>query len=200
MKTLFAFIFVLLSGSVVIYYGTDQLNALTAESARRYGAIHNPKPVAPVMFTTHTGEVVEYFSGKNEIIVVDFVFTYCPTVCQMLGASFYRLQEAVRSKGIENQVKFLSVSFDLAVDDVPELAAFADRHKADPAIWRVARPQNDQDLNYLLKTFGVVVLDDPLFRFVHNAGLHVVSPDRRLIAILNADDVEGALELLEASL
>lgn len=198
-KTLLATIGIFIVGVSTIHASTDRFSAFTAEGARRYSAINNPNSVLPIQLTTHTGEATTYFGNSDQILVVEFIFTHCPEVCQTLGRSFFQLQEKVRAIGIDDRVQFVSVSFDPEYDHVPELAAFAERHQARSEMWRVARPQTDDDLQYLLKTFGVVVIDDPFLRYVHNAGLHFVSPAGNLVAILDADDVEGGIELIKAA-
>lgn len=80
------------------------------------------------------------------------------------------------------------MSFDLARDAVPELAAYAARHRADPRIWRIARPLAPTDLARLLDLFEIVVLPDGYGGFVHNAALHIVDGGGHLVAITDSSD------------
>jgi protein SCO1/2 len=58
-------------------------------------------------------------------------------------------------------------------------------HNADGDLWITARPENEQALSALLKTFGVTVIPDGADGFVHNAALHVVDRQGRLVAIFD---------------
>lgn len=196
MRTIIACAFICTAGAWLTYFGTDGFHAFTAEQARRYSALNNPVKVEPVTLTTHLGDEIEYFSNRNQYVVVEFIFTHCPTVCQALGRSFNQLQDRLEDENL-NGIQLLSITFDLEVDGQTELAHFADRHGADDSIWLVARPQSEKQLGRLLKRFGIVVLNDPFYRFVHNGGLHIVSPDGRLVAIFDPEDVDGALEFLK---
>ncbi len=120
--------------------------------------------------------------------IVDFVYTSCPTLCLELGNQFEQLQAAIRRDQLVSRVGLCSVSFDLARDEVPELADYAARHRADPRVWRIVRPLAATDLTRLLDLFEVVVLPDGQGGFVHNAALHVVDGSGDLVAITASVD------------
>lgn len=123
--------------------------------------------------------------------ILDFIYTSCPTLCLELGDRFEQLQAAIRRDGLAARVSLCSVSFDLARDEVPELADYAARHRADPRIWRIVRPLTAPDLERLLDLFQVVVLPDGYGGFVHNAALHVVDAGGQIVAI--TDSIDAAL-------
>jgi protein SCO1/2 len=60
--------------------------------------------------------------------------------------------------------------------------------------WTLGRPQHAGELARWLQAFGVVVIPDPLGGYAHNAALHVVGPDRKLVAILDPQDIAGAVQ------
>lgn len=185
-------------GYAAVYIGTDKFHAFTSEQARQYAALNNPIRVKPAVLTTHLGQDAEFFADHERYVIVEFIFTQCPTLCQSLGRSFSQIQDRLDAETGLERVRLLSISFDLEKDGTAQLAGFADRHGADAKRWLVVRPKNQKQLSGLLKRFGIVVLEDPLYRFVHNGGLHIVSPDGELVAIFAPNDVEGALEFLEA--
>jgi protein SCO1/2 len=47
-----------------------------------------------------------------------------------------------------------------------------------------------------LDAFGVVVIADELGGYAHNAALHVVGPQRTLLAIHDLADLNGAVETI----
>jgi protein SCO1/2 len=77
---------------------------------------------------------------SNRIIVADFFFTHCPTICPTLTANMKRLQQSITNAQrvgdkSPNFVQFLSFSIDPERDSVHQLKAWADRFQVDPANW-----------------------------------------------------------------
>ena len=129
--------------------------------------------------------------------IVDFIYTRCVTVCSALGGVYQTLQSEIRARGLESQVRLMSVSFDPAWDTPQRLGPYVDVMRADPAIWTIATVADSRALPAVLRAFGVRVIDDGLNGSVHNAALHVVDPDGRLVVILPPDAIDEALDVAE---
>ena len=141
---------------------------------------------------TMSSEVVGVPSAEGKVTMVEFIYATCPTICQSAGADLARLRDRLVEQGLGDEVRILSVSFDPETDGPQQLAAYGESHGADGRIWTIARPDVDA-LARLLKAFGVVVVPDRFGGYQHNAALHVVDPQGRLSAILDSDDIPGAL-------
>jgi protein SCO1/2 len=77
---------------------------------------------------------------SNKIIVADFFFTHCPTICPTLTKNMKRLQQSItNSQRVGDKtpsfIQFLSFSIDPQRDSVPQLKAWADRFQVDPGNW-----------------------------------------------------------------
>lgn len=77
---------------------------------------------------------------SNKVIVANFFFTHCPTICPTLTQNMKRLQENITNgqrvgDKTPAYVQFLSFSVDPERDSVPRLKAWADRFQIDPADW-----------------------------------------------------------------
>ena len=71
----------------------------------------------------------------NNIVVMDFVYTSCTTVCPVLSALFGQVQERLGGQ-LGDGVVLVSVSVDPTRDTPQRLKAYAARHKARPGwIW-----------------------------------------------------------------
>lgn len=92
-------------------------------------------PIPLFAFTNQDGKIItnEYLAGK--IGVVDFFFTNCKSICPMLSSQMARLQHAVKSENINNQVVFLSHTVDPKNDTPDVLKAYANRMGADFSNW-----------------------------------------------------------------
>jgi protein SCO1/2 len=110
-----------------------------------------------------------------------------------------RLRDRLAAGPFAGRARLVSLSFDPARDTQAQMAEYGRWHGADGKVWTVARPAA-KDLPALLNAYGVTVIPDRAGGFVHNAALHVVSPDGRLTAILSMDDLDGAEKALERAL
>ena len=77
---------------------------------------------------------------SNRIIVANFFFTHCPSICPTLTANMKHLQESITNAQrvgdkSPNFIQFLSFSVDPERDSVHRLKAWADRFQVDPGNW-----------------------------------------------------------------
>jgi protein SCO1/2 len=181
--------------SAALWQGTDGLRAFTTEGARRLSVIEQPRPVPAVRLIDMRGREFSLPDEIGRAVVVEFIYTTCPTICVALGESFAKLQRQIPRVGLANGVRLISISFDLR--DGPEaLRDYAEVHGADGSLWIMARPENEEALSALLKTFGVTVIPDGAGGFVHNVALHVVDRQGRLVAIFNIGEEVQVLAVI----
>lgn len=187
---------VLLGGFLAVWAGTDGGAAWTAESARRLDIAERPRelPNAPLL---DVGErSIGLASLDRRIVIVDFIYTRCPTVCLDLGSTFRDLQGELVSRGWEDRVGLLSLTFDHAHDGPVELAGYLGRFGAAPDLWRAARFEAEDDLDAVLRDLGVIVIPEPNVGFVHNTAMYLV--DRgRVVGMYDFDDRSGLLQAIE---
>ncbi|MDN5925463.1 MAG: SCO family protein [Hyphomicrobiales bacterium] len=199
MHPLVASLAVLLAGGAVLWQATDGFAALTTERARRLSALTDMPAVPAFPVETMTGERLLLPPQDRKATVVEFIYTNCPTICQAAGAEMARLRDRLANEPFAGRVRLVSLSFDPTRDTPGQMAEYGRWHGADGPIWTVARPEDDA-LPALLEAYGVTVIPDRAGGFTHNAALHVVSPDGRLTAILDMDDIDGAEKALERAL
>ncbi len=90
--------------------------------------------------TNQLGETVSLSDLRNKIIIADFFFTHCPTICPGMTVNMKRLQESITNAQrvgdrTNKQVHFISFSIDPERDSVPQLKAWADRFQINPEQW-----------------------------------------------------------------
>ncbi len=90
--------------------------------------------------TNQDGRQVSLSDLQGKIIVADFFFTHCPTICPGMTMNMKKLAESVHSgkrvgDRTNRQVHFISFSIDPERDSVPELKAWADRFQVNPEQW-----------------------------------------------------------------
>ena len=87
-----------------------------------------------VRFDPETGDTVP------KIIVANFFFTHCATICPGMTMNIKKLQESIKkSQKVGDRtadfVQFLSFSVDPDRDSVPQLKKWADRFQINPETW-----------------------------------------------------------------
>jgi protein SCO1 len=185
LRTLFLSIALILVGGGVPYAATDHLQAFTSEAARRIAVRQHPIAVPSVTFETQSGARSDFTNLRGKWLLVDFIYTRCPTYCVALGSEFAQLQDRLAGPLGKGTVELVSISFDPAHDKPRALAAYLQRAHSRGAGWVAARPIDSDGLDALERAFGITVIPDGLGGYTHNAAIHVVDPQGRLIEIVD---------------
>lgn len=193
-RTTVAASLVFAAGLAVAHAVTDGFEAYTLESARRLAALRAPVPVPDLPLDLADGGRVSLSALPGKVLLVDFVYASCPTYCVALGSVYAQLQRQLAPEIAAGDVRLVSVTFDPARDGPGQLLDYRKRHSPDATGWDLGTPARTGELQSWLSAFGVVVIPDGLGGFAHNAAVHVVGPDRRLVAILDPQDIEGIVK------
>ena len=180
-------------GTLALWTETDGLRALTAESARRLKVASAPIMVPPTHLESATGETMRFADLAGAIVLVDFIYTRCPTLCVSLGTNFARLQDALR-RSERNDVRLLSIQFRSRARCARSIARLRRGLRRCMRLWSLARVTDSAEAKRLLAVFGIVVIQDEAGGLTHNAAIHLVDREGRLARIYDQDDIEAALE------
>jgi protein SCO1/2 len=198
-RTAIAATFVFAAGFAIAHTATDGFEAYTLESARRLAVLRSPARVPDLPLDFADGHRARLSEIPGRVLLVDFVYANCPTFCAALGSVYARLQQRLVGEIAAGEVRLVSLTFDPARDGPAELRAYRARHSSDSSGWELGRPVRAGELEDWLGAFGVVVIPDGLGGYTHNAAVHVVGPDRRLVAILDPQDVDGIVKAVRAT-
>ncbi len=177
---------VLAAGISAFTFGTNGGRAWTAESARRLAAMESPQHLPRAEITTQSGQVADLNDYTQGLVLMDFIYTRCPTVCLAMGAELRQWQSDLRKGGAYEEVRLLSLSFDRR-DSALDLQQYLKRFAADPTMWAAARFTDQQVLAQLMDQLGVIAIPDPVVGFVHNAAIYLVD-EGRVVGIFDYDD------------
>ncbi|MEY4628341.1 MAG: hypothetical protein RLZZ595_667 [Bacteroidota bacterium] len=89
--------------------------------------------VKPFKLKNQFGKEVGLDDLEGKIVVADFFFTSCPSICPKLTRNMKRLQDAF--KKTDTIVRFVSFSIDPERDSVPKIKAYGDRFGIDHDTW-----------------------------------------------------------------
>jgi protein SCO1/2 len=89
--------------------------------------------VRNMKFTNQLGQEVELNQLRGKILVIDFFFSRCPSICPGLARNMKKLQDSFQKN--DSIVQFISISVDPEHDSVAQLRKFADRFNVNHDTW-----------------------------------------------------------------
>lgn len=190
-------LFIFALGFSIIFFETMGFKAFTRESARRLLIEDNPVNIKSVTLQNTTLDFISFEDYKDKVLLVDFIYTRCPTVCNLLGSSFKNLQTKIDALGLGDDIVLISVSFDLEYDTPTKLAEYRERFGGIAQNWKVVVPKTKSDLEKLKQDFGVIVIPDKWGGFVHNAAIHVLDKNKQLVKIVDWDESPQLFQMIE---
>jgi protein SCO1/2 len=128
----------------------DHIHQVTPASAASASARQYAIADLPVL--TQDGTSIHFYRDlvKGRVVVMNFVFTSCTTICPTMGATFARVQTLL---GTRKDVALISVSIDPANDTPERLTAWSRRLGAGPG-WTLVTGRSP-DITEILKSLGV---------------------------------------------
>ena len=101
------------------------------------------------------GNALNFYTDlvKGKIVAINFIFTTCTTICPPLTATFRRVQEDAKAKGLD--VQLISVSVDPVTDTPERMRDFAAKFKAAPG-WTFVTGEKAQ-IDSVLQALGAAV-------------------------------------------
>jgi protein SCO1/2 len=182
-------------GLLALGGATDGFRAFTSEQARRLEVLRRPTAPPPVVLQDQDGGFFRLSDYGGRIVLVDFVYIQCRSLCRVAGAQVQGLVRSLEDQGLADRTILVTISFDPARDTPEVLRAHGRKLGADPARWRVARPADPSRVAALLDAFGIVAIPDGRGEFQHNGAVHLLDRGGRLAAIF---DYEAREDILRA--
>lgn len=189
---------VALAGGALLWYLTGGMRLFTTESWRRAAIAQTPRPLPELVLQDHNGRSLALRELCGKLMLIDFVYTQCSSVCRTLGATSSQLASRLAGPVSSGEVVILSVSFDPIRDTPQRMSEFKRGLEPHETGWTVARPSTAVDL--LLNTLGVVVIPDGRGGFEHNAALHAVDRSCRVARVFDLEGVDDAEQWIRARL
>jgi len=123
------------------------------------------------------GKEVELDSLNGKIIVADFFFTHCPSICPNLTKNMKRLQDMFNKT--DTIVQFLSFSVDPKRDTVERLKTYADKFHVNHDTWWMLTGEKDEIYSIATKEFKANIADTEIdTNFIHTQYFFLLDKDR----------------------
>jgi protein SCO1/2 len=135
--------------------------------------------------TNQQGKKITADSLKGKIIIADFFFTHCPTICPPMTKNMKRLQESIHNgqrvgDKTNKRIHFLSFSIDPERDSVERLKYWADRFQINPEKWWLLTGDKKTIYNLALNEIKLGVQDGAGIdtNFVHSSKFVLIDSNR----------------------
>lgn len=123
--------------------------------------------VQDIKLVNQLGDTVHLYDLKGKVIVADFFFTSCGSICPQLTRNMVHLQRSFEKGGDKkgnligaNNVQFLSFSIDPLRDSVTRLKAYADRYGVNSDNWWFLTGNRDSIYDFIFEQLRVDKYDN----------------------------------------
>lgn len=156
--------------------------------------------VGDISLQNQLGNTVSLNDLKGKVIVADFFFTRCPSICPHLTRNMRRLQNALKLKDDMKRVdttfvQFLSFSVDPERDSVPVLKKYADKYGVNQDVWWLLTGPKKKIYDFALDELKLGIADGGTVdsNFIHSQKMVLLDKDRVVRGYYNGlDSMEAA--------
>lgn len=150
--------------------------------------------VRNISFTNQQGKQVSLNEARGKIIVLNFFFTHCPSICPGLARNMKRLQHSFEKN--DSIVQFISISVDPERDSVPELRKFADRFNANQDNWWFVTGNKKDIYDFAFSEIKASIADtDVDTAFIHTENFFLLDSNRVIRGWYNGFDTVKLAQL-----
>lgn len=144
------------------HYLSDSVHTYQKNGKEYSDTVWHKVPSFPLK--NQQGQDVSLADIKGKVIVADFFFTHCPTICPALTSNMKRLQSSItNAQRVGNKtpdfLHFVSFSIDPERDSVERLKYWADRFQVDPEQWWLLTGDKKQIYDMAINQLKLGVVD-----------------------------------------
>jgi protein SCO1/2 len=154
--------------------------------------------------TNQLGEKITWNEVGSRIVVADFFFTHCPTICVPMTKNMKRLQESIRASDkvgdrVPDFVQFLSFSVDPERDSVRQLKKWADRFQINPENWWLLTGQKKEIYDFAINDMKLGLVDGHGMdtSFIHTDHFVLIDRNRKVRGYYHGLDSASLAKLSE---
>ena len=157
-------------------YFYDTVVAVTNEGKTTMDTVWHK--VRPMVLTDQFGRNVTLNDSalKGKILVVDFFFTSCPTICPTLTRNMKRIQDAFKTDSV---LRYVSITVDPVRDSAARLKAYGAKFNINHDTWWMLTGPKDSVYHLVLKEFKAnIASTDVDTNFIHTDKFFLLDKDR----------------------
>ena len=177
--------------SLPIYQPSDLNPALVDPSAMG----HEDHRILPFHCVNQNGDTITLKEVEGQVLVVDFFFTRCATICPVLTANMKRVQDRFIE---DDRVRLLSHSVTPVADSVSVLSRYGEKMGVDASRWWLMTGEKPEIYKLARKSyFAALDEGDGGFQdFVHTENMVLVDRLGRLRGFYDGTDLDEVNRLV----
>ena len=167
------------------HYLPDTVVTVTKKGKRMEDTVWHK--VSNFNLTNQEGKTITLDSLKGKIIIADFFFTRCPTICPGMTMNMKRMAESIHNgKRVGDKtnklVHFLSFSVDPERDSVQDLKNWANRFQINPEKWWLLTGDKKTIYDFALNEVKLGLIDGEGVdtNFVHSDKFILIDSNRHV--------------------
>jgi protein SCO1/2 len=160
--------------------------------------------VANVQLQNQLGDTVSLDSLKGKIVIIDFFFTHCASICPILTRNMRHLQDALKlrdyTKGVDTTfVKFLSLTVDPEHDSPPVIKKYADHYGVNSDVWWMLTGPKKTIYDFALNELKLGIQDSVSVdsNFVHTDYVVLLDRDRVIRGYFHGTDTAAMAKMAD---
>lgn len=169
------------------YFIVERVDTLNEDGQTSYDTVyHHTKDL---VLTNQLGDKVSLNKDlKDKIVLVNFFFTRCPSICPKLTGNLGIIQKAFKKN--DTTVQLVSISVDPGRDSVAVLREYADAHNANHDHWWFLTGDRNKIYDFAANELHIVMepsgggVDD----MIHSEKLVLLDKDRNIRGYYNGLD------------
>lgn len=182
------------------HYLPDSVVSVTKNGKRSEDTVWHR--LADFALTNQEGRPVSWDSLKGKIIIADFFFTHCPTICPGMTRNMKRMAESIHNgqrvgDKTNKQVHFLSFSIDPERDSVERLKYWADKYQVNPEQWWLLTGDKKAIYDLVIEEMKVGLVDGKGVdtNFIHSDRFVLIDSNRHVRGYYNGLDAVALAKL-----
>ena len=187
---------ILFLGGLLLFLSTNGFTAFTMEAQRLQDLKDRPPEFPNIEVVDNKGREYDFDEFEGKHMLMTFIYTSCATACPEMSSNMKYVYDMIDPDLYEDDLVFLSVSFDTERDTVEVLDRYAGYFEADGESWRMLRVPDEDDLGDILDMYGVTVIPEGDTDYQHNTSFYLIEPDGRLGEVLDYRDIDHAAETI----
>lgn len=183
------------------YYADSVINKVVNGKSTTDTVWHR---VSNISLINQLGEQISLDDLKGKIIIADFFFTRCPSICPALTRNMKDLQNALKMKNPRRKidsafVQFLSFSVDPERDSVPALKKYADRYGVNHDTWWLLTGPKKEIYDFALNELKLGLQDGGTVdsNFIHTGKFVMLDKERIVRGYYDGLDTTSLSRLAE---
>lgn len=176
------------------FYRPDHTDSHLVDGKMEYDTVFHT--LKDIQLTNQLGQQVNLNKDlKGKILVINFFFSKCPTVCPTLTQNIKGVVKAFDKKSTD-LVQFISISVD-PDDSVPALRAYANTYTTTHDRWWFLTGNREEIFNYAKNELGLKLDAETPGEFIHSQQVVLVDTFRNIRGYYNGMDAHALTKVAD---